>query len=63
MVTGAPTSVAFDKGGHLWVLYRGAQAFAEFDADGKFIRAFGEGLFTRTHGLKFDSSGNMVGDG
>jgi DNA-binding beta-propeller fold protein YncE len=59
MVTGAPSSVAFDKGGHLWVLYRGAQAFAEFDADGKFIRAFGEGLFTRPHGLKFDSSGNM----
>src|SRR6266851_6547611 len=41
MVTGAPSSLAFDKAGHLWVLYRGAQAFAEFDADGKFIRAFG----------------------
>jgi DNA-binding beta-propeller fold protein YncE len=59
MVTGAPTSVAFDKAGHLWVLYRGAQAFAEFGGDGKFIRAFGEGLFTRTHRLKFDSTGNM----
>jgi sugar lactone lactonase YvrE len=59
MVTGAPSSVAFDKGGHLWVLFRGAQAFAEFDADGKFIRAFGEGLFTRPHGLKFDGSGNL----
>src|SRR6267154_877595 len=59
MVTGAPSSLAFDKAGHLWVLYRGAQAFAEFDADGRFIRAFGEGLFTRPHGLKFDGSGNM----
>jgi len=45
MVTGAPASVAFDKEGNLWVLYRGAQPFAEFDNDGKFLRAFGEGLF------------------
>jgi len=59
MVTGAPSSVAFDRNGHLWVLYRGAQPFAEFDADGKFIRAFGDNLFTRTHGLKFDNDGNM----
>lgn len=59
MVTGAPASVAFDKDGHLWVLYRGAQPFVEFDADGKFVRAFGEGLFTRAHGLKFDNDGNM----
>ena len=59
MVTGAPASVAFDKNGHLWVLYRGAQPFAEFDAKGKFVRAFGEGLFIRSHGLKFDNDGNM----
>jgi len=59
MVTGAPASVAFDKHGHLWVLYRGAQPFAEFDADGKFVRAFGDGLLARSHGLKFDSNGNM----
>ena len=59
MVTGAPASVAFDKNGHLWVLYRGAQPFMEFDAEGKFIRAFGEGLFVRPHGLKFDNDGNM----
>jgi DNA-binding beta-propeller fold protein YncE len=59
MVTGAPASVAFDRNGHLWVLFRGAQPFAEFDAEGKFVRAFGEGLFTRSHGLKFDHDGNL----
>lgn len=59
MKTGASASVAFDSAGHLWVLYRGAQPVAEFDADGKFLRAFGEGLFRRTHGLRIDSDGNI----
>jgi DNA-binding beta-propeller fold protein YncE len=56
---GAAASVAFDAKGHLWVLNRGAQPLAEFDANGTFIRAFGEGLFNRTHGLRFDRDGNM----
>src|SRR3954465_7173780 len=56
---GAAPRVAFDAKGHLWVLTRGTQAFFEFDADGKFIRAFGEGLFTRSHGLRFDRDGNI----
>jgi sugar lactone lactonase YvrE len=56
---GAAASVAFDARGHLWVLNRGPQPLVEFDANGTFIRAFGEGLFTRTHGLKFDRDGNI----
>ena len=56
---GAAASVAFDSKGHLWVLNRGPQPLVEFDANGKFIRAFGEGLFTRTHGLRFDQDGNI----
>src|SRR5216117_206605 len=44
---GAPASVTFDAKGHLLMLTRGAQAFFEFDENGKFIRAFGDGLFTR----------------
>jgi DNA-binding beta-propeller fold protein YncE len=56
---GAAASVAFDTKGHLWVLNRGPQPLVEFDANGTFIRAFGEGLFTRTHGLKFDRDGNI----
>ena len=56
---GAPASVAFDAKGHLIVLNRGPQALMEFDMDGKFLRAFGEGLFTRTHGLRIDPTGNI----
>jgi DNA-binding beta-propeller fold protein YncE len=59
MTMGAAASVAFDSAGHLWVLTRGQQPLIEFDAKGAFVRAFGEGLFTRTHGLKFDRDGNI----
>jgi sugar lactone lactonase YvrE len=57
--TGASSSVAFDSKGHLFVLSRGAAAITEFDENGKFIRAFGEGLFTRSHGLRIDKDGNL----
>lgn len=56
---GAAASVAFDARGHLFVLNRGPQALAEFDADGRFVRAFGDGLLTRAHGLKIDADGNI----
>ena len=59
MTMGAAASVAFDAKGHLFVLNRGPQPLVEFDANGKFIRAFGEGLFTRSHGLRFDNDGNI----
>jgi sugar lactone lactonase YvrE len=57
--TGASAAVAFDSKGHLFVLSRGAAAITEFDENGKFIRAFGEGLFTRSHGLRIDKDGNL----
>ena len=56
---GAPASVAFDAKGHMWVLTRGAQAFFEFDENGKYLRSFGDGLYTRSHGLRFDRDGNI----
>jgi sugar lactone lactonase YvrE len=59
VVTGASSSVAFDSKGHLFVLSRGAAAITEFDENGKFVRAFGEGLFTRSHGLRIDKDGNL----
>jgi len=59
MKMGAAASVAFDSKGHLFVLNRGPQPLMEFDAGGKFLRSFGEGLFTRTHGLRIDSDGNI----
>jgi DNA-binding beta-propeller fold protein YncE len=56
---GASTDVAFDSSGHLYVLTRGMAPVMEFDADGNFVRAFGEGLFSRTHGLYIDADDNI----
>jgi sugar lactone lactonase YvrE len=56
---GATAAVAFDARGHLWVLTRGTVAFFEFDQKGTYVRSFGEGLFTRAHGLRIDRDGNL----
>ena len=56
---GASSDIAFDSKGHLYVLSRGAQPLTEFDENGKFIRSFGDGLFTRSHGLRIDKDGNI----
>src|SRR5207248_10444605 len=58
-LAGAAASVAFDSKGHLFVLTRGNPSVYDFDNNGKFIRAFGEGLFTRSHGLRIDRDGNI----
>jgi sugar lactone lactonase YvrE len=59
MTMDATANVAFDPNGHLWVLTRGDKTFFEFTADGTFIRSFGDKLFTRSHGLRFDAEGNI----
>jgi sugar lactone lactonase YvrE len=59
MKMGPAASVAFDAKGHLIVLTRGDKTFFEFDRDGRFIRAFGDRLFTRSHGLRIDHDGNL----
>jgi sugar lactone lactonase YvrE len=57
--SGAPASLAFDSRGHLFLLSRGPKAFLEFDANGAFVRSFGDGLFTRSHGIRLDADGNI----
>jgi sugar lactone lactonase YvrE len=59
MKMGAAASVAFDANGHLIVLTRGEKTFFEFDRDGNFVRAFGDRLFRRSHGLRIDREGNL----
>jgi DNA-binding beta-propeller fold protein YncE len=59
MKMGASSSVAFDAKGHMIVLNRGAHPIMEFDARGTFVRAFGEGLYNRPHGLRIDAEGNI----
>lgn len=51
-------AVDIDADGHVIVLHRGPEALLEFDADGAFIRAHGEGLFRRSHSLRIDGDGN-----
>jgi len=59
LTMGAPASVAFDSKGHLFVLTRGDKTFFEFDRNGAFIRAFGDKLFVRSHGLAIDRDDNL----
>jgi sugar lactone lactonase YvrE len=56
---GAPSSVATTRAGHLIVFTRGPHPLIEFDQSGRFMRSFGEGLYTRSHGLRLDRDGNI----
>lgn len=54
------SSVVFTPEGNLLVLHRGPQPLLEFDATGKFLRAFGEGTgLVFAHGLDVDRDGNI----
>lgn len=57
MELGQVASVDIDARGHLFVLHRGDDALIEFDPEGRFVRAFGRGLFERAHGLYIDADG------
>lgn len=52
-------AVDIDSRGHIYVQHRGDRALLEFDPDGRFVRAFGEGLFSRSHGLRIDAEDNL----
>ncbi len=45
------TSVAVDAKDNVWVFNRGQHPVIQFDREGKFLRAWGEGLFRRAHGI------------
>jgi DNA-binding beta-propeller fold protein YncE len=60
----APTNVAVDKDGNLYVTDTLNDRVEEFDADGAFIRAFGKngdgpGDFTRPKGIAIDCDGHV----
>src|SRR6478672_6863237 len=55
MTFGGTSGVAINSKGHIFVLHRGPNPLMEFDANGKFLRALGEGLFDRPHGLRIDA--------
>ncbi len=54
--------VAVDSKDRIYVLTRGEHPIIVFDRDGRFLRSFGEGLFskTRTHGLYIASDDTLL---
>ena len=56
---GSVSGVAIDTRGHIFILHRGPSPLMEFDAEGNFVRALGDGLFDRPHGLRVDSEDNI----
>jgi len=59
MKLGAPSSVAFNSAGHMFVFNRGASPLLEFDKTGAFVRVLGEGRYTRPHGMRIDRQDNI----
>ncbi len=56
---GAVSAVAVDRDDNVYVLQRGDKPIVVFDKNGKFVRAWGEGLFKTPHGLRIDRDGNV----
>ena len=56
---GPMSSVAVDAEDRIFVLHRGEPPLAAFDANGNFVRAWGQGLFKVPHGLRVDREGNI----
>lgn len=56
---GAASSVDVDKADNVYFLHRGQPPVIVFDAQRKFVRGFGEGLFKVPHGLRIDRDGNV----
>lgn len=51
--------VAIDARGHAFVFHRGPHPIVEFNPAGAFVRSWGDGVWVRPHGLKFDAGGNL----
>ncbi len=56
---GAMSAVAIDAKDRIYVLHRGPRPLAQFDQNGRFVHAWGEGLFKVPHGLRMDRQGNL----
>lgn len=53
------TGVAIDSRGEIYTLQRTPAKVMVFDAKGRFLRSWGEGLFTKAHGLRVDRWDNV----
>src|SRR3569832_122410 len=52
-------SVAVDSKDRVYVFNRGEHPMVVLDREGHFLRSFGEGLFSRAHGLHIDADDNL----
>jgi len=52
-------AVAVDSRNRVYVFNRGEHPMIVFDADGNFIKSWGEGTFPRAHGLHIDAQDNL----
>lgn len=52
-------AVAVDASDRVYVFNRGEHPMMVFDRQGNFLRSWGEGLFTRAHGLHIDADGTL----
>ncbi len=52
-------AVAVDSKDQVYVFNRGEHPMIVFDAQGNFLRSWGEGVFKRAHGLHIDSHDNL----
>lgn len=56
---GAMSGVDVDKRGHVYVLHRGEQPVAKFDAKGKYLKSWGAGMFKVPHVIRVGPDGNI----
>ena len=56
---GGTSGIAFNSKGNIFVIHRGPMPIMEFDADGNFLRGFGDRMFERPHGLRIDAADNI----
>ena len=55
-------AVAVDSKDRIYVFNRGQHPMMVFDRDGNFLRSWGEGLFSRAHGIHIDSDDEDMED-
>jgi DNA-binding beta-propeller fold protein YncE len=56
---GAMSAVAIDQNDNVYILHRGEPPLLAFDANGKYLRGWGTGLFKVPHGLRLDRDGKL----
>lgn len=57
--TGAPSGVVWTPWNRLIVFNRGPNPLMEFNPDGSFVRAWGQGQYVRPHGMRLDAEGHL----